>query len=296
VVAGLADRRRCATIVSVPGPGDDLMQRVGDIVREASAACVEPRFGRLGAGESWDKAPGETVTVADEEAERMLAGSLPAYFPAPVVGEEGCSRDPSLLEALAGEWAWVVDPVDGTANFAAARPDWAVMVALLHGGSPVAGWIWRPTVGHMYAVQAGAGAWRDGVRLHRRPPVSADPADLRGAVLTRVLPPERLAVVEANRGRFAEVTAGRYCAGAEYPALVEGEQDFVSFWRALPWDHAPGTLLAREAGCQALHLDGTPYRPAVRRTGLLVAAGEAAWTAARDALWGGDQPQAAGAH
>lgn len=72
-------------------------------------------------------------------------------------------------------------------------------------------------------------------------------AGLQGAVLRRFLPPSVSAAVDAGRDHFAAVTAGRRCAGFDYPAMVDGGQDFVLSWRTLPWDHAPGVLLLQEA-------------------------------------------------
>src|SRR5690349_23752988 len=81
------------------------------------------------------------------------------------------------------------------------------------------------------------------------------------------------------------VTGGRHCAGYEYPAVVTDEQQFATFWRILPWDHVPGSLIVREAGGTVLHLDGSTYRPADAELGLLVAANEEIWHTAHTALF-----------
>ena len=57
------------------------------------------------------------------------------------------------------------------------------------------------------------------------------------------------------------------------------------FWRTLPWDHAPGALIAQEAGCTVQRLDGSPYRADQDDHGLISAAGPAAWGATRAGLW-----------
>jgi hypothetical protein len=84
---------------------------------------------------------------------------------------------------------------------------------------------------------------------------------MRGAVLTRFLDQGTAALIAANAHRFAAIQPGRACAGCEYPAVAEGEEDFGLFWRTLPWDHAPGVLLVSETGGAALRLDGSAYRP-----------------------------------
>jgi len=264
--------------------GRDLGDRVGDALRETSAEVIEVRFAALGSMDVRAKAAGELVTVADVEAEGLLTQRLTDLLPgAAVVGEEACAADPTLLEGLGAAQAWLVDPLDGTANFVEGNHDWAVMVALCEEGRTVASWIWQPTSQTMYTAEIGCGAARNGVAVAVTPrPV--EPGGVRGAVLTRFLPTSVSAAVDAGRDRFDTVTPGRRCAGVDYPAVVDGGQDFVLFWRTLPWDHAPGVLLLQEAGGVALRPDTSPYRPADTRPGLLVAADRSTWDAVRAIL------------
>lgn len=262
----------------------DHIERVSAIMREVSAEVVEPRFGALRTDDAHLKTPGEIVTVADVEAERLLTRRLGDLIPgAAVVGEEAAAADPTVLDGLTAPAAWVVDPLDGTANFAAGAPDWALMVALLDHGTTVLSWIWQPLRGRMYIAEQGSGASCNGVSV-RRAPAPADPASLTGSVLRRFLDPPTAANVVANEGRVGRLESGRGCAGVEYPALVDGEQDFVVFWRTLPWDHAPGALLAEEAGGTVARPDGSPYRPEQRSSGLIVAADPTTWAVARSLL------------
>jgi fructose-1,6-bisphosphatase/inositol monophosphatase family enzyme len=260
------------------------MTQVEDLLREVSAEIIEPRFAALQDGDVWMKSPGEVVTIADEEAERLLVRRLVDLLPGtPVVGEEGSSRDSQLLSCLSEDKAWLVDPLDGTANFVAGGTDWAVMVALVERGTTLASWIWRPAGRVMYIAELGQGATRNGVPMRTTqptPPIT----EMRGAVLTRFLDPATSNLVAANRSRFGSVGNGRLCAGVDYPALIEGDQDFVLFWRTLPWDHAPGALLLGECGGVACRLDGTPYSPTQRRNGLLAAATQEGWDAVRATL------------
>jgi fructose-1,6-bisphosphatase/inositol monophosphatase family enzyme len=254
------------------------MDRVEQLLREVSAEVIEPRFSALQGDDVRFKAPGEVVTVADEEAEALLTRRLGELLPGtPVIGEEGSSLDPSLLDGLDRHRVWLVDPLDGTANFVTGSPDWAVMVALVDSGATVASWIWRPPDQVMCKAELGQGATRNGIPLQRTrptPPVT----EMRGAVLTRFLDRDTSDSVAANRHRFGSVGDGRACAGVDYPALIEGDQDFVLYWRTLPWDHAPDALLLGEAGGAARRLDGTPYDTAQHTAGLLVTCSPAAWT------------------
>jgi fructose-1,6-bisphosphatase/inositol monophosphatase family enzyme len=267
------------------------MLQVEHLLRKVSEEIIEPRFAALQDDDVWMKSPGEVVTIADEEAERVLTVRLGDLLPGtPVVGEEGSSRDPRLLSCLLDGQAWLVDPLDGTANFVAGGTDWAVMVALVERGTTVASWIWRPADQVMYIAELGQGATRNGVPMRTTqptPPVS----EMRGAVLTRFLDPATSDLVATNRSRFGFVSNGRLCAGVDYPALVEGDQDFVLFWRTSPWDHAPGALFVSECGGVACRLDGTPYGPTQQGNGLLAAATQEAWNAVRATLLGSPSPE-----
>jgi len=263
-----------------------LVDRVAAILREVAAEVVEPRFANLADGDVDEKAPNELVTTADTEAEALLVRRLGDLLPGvPVVGEEATAAQGEVPFDLIGAAprVWLVDPLDGTSNFVAGAADWGVMAALVEQGRTVLAWVWRPIDRRLYVAERGSGAWADGRRLERGdPPVETD--RLRGGVLRRFLDDSVRATVDRNAGRFAEVTTGRMAAAVEYPLIAEGHQDFAVFGRTLPWDHAPGALLVEEAGGVAWRHDGTPYRPDQSTSGLLVAAGEAAWATVRAEL------------
>ncbi|MFG2048790.1 inositol monophosphatase family protein [Micromonospora sp. NPDC048935] len=267
---------------------DTLLDDVGDLLREAADQVVVPLFRKLDDADVSEKAPGEVVTVADRRAEELLSAGLRRLRPgSKVVGEEGVADDPTLLRHLrdAGD-VWLVDPVDGTANFAAGRRPFALMVSLLTDGQPIAGWILDPL-----ADTLAAGRADDGTLLNGQPvdgTISVPPlGELRGAAMTQFLPPETRDRVRAGGRRLGELLPGQHCAGREYLDILTGEQQFVLFWRTLPWDHAPGTVLVRAAGGVARRFDGVDYHPADDGRGLLVAANEEIWAEVRDALLDG---------
>jgi fructose-1,6-bisphosphatase/inositol monophosphatase family enzyme len=255
-------------------------------VREVSAEVVEPRFRALARHEVTHKRPGDVVTIADRECETLLIERLTALLPGvPVVGEEGTHDDPALLDLLAAvPRAWVVDPVDGTSNFAAGKDDYAVMLALVEHGSAVAAWVYLPQRPAMYVAERGSGTYRDGERVEapRRP---ADVSEVSGVCISRYLNREDAARVERNRHRFRALAPGRMCAGADYVSVVDGERDLVLFGRTKPWDHAPGTLLVEEVGGRTARLDGSPYDPRERDAiGLLTTGSAELWDPVRTAL------------
>lgn len=248
------------------------LDAVAAMVR-ATAAQVHVRYFRQGVvGE--EKAPGEVVSRVDREAELLLVAGLAELTPGvPVIGEEAASADPSLRDALRGAGpVWLVDPLDGTTQFLEGSPDHAVMLALVQGGRPVCAVVHQPQHGRTYVAEQGSGTWRDGQRLLREPADAGDLVNLRGAVLRRFLQPAVREAIEARESQFHDLTPRTTCAGVEYPRILEGEADFLLFWRTLPWDHAPGALLLSEAGGVALRRDGTAYRADDDAVGLMAAA------------------------
>jgi fructose-1,6-bisphosphatase/inositol monophosphatase family enzyme len=262
-----------------------VLDQVAELIREVAATVVLPRFRHLAADEVHQKTPGDLVTIADQESERALTEGLIALRPgSTVVGEEAVAADPAVLGRMSGEGPiWIVDPVDGTNNFAAGKEPFAMMVALIEAGEAVASWILDVPGDHLTVAELGSGAYRDGVRVKSR---TDDPglAALRGVVATHYFPAGLRDEAVAHQHLIGEVTRGRHCAGWEYPAVATDVQQFAMFWRVLPWDHVPGALIIREAGGTVRHFDGTEYRPTGSEPGLLAAENDEIWQSVRDAV------------
>jgi fructose-1,6-bisphosphatase/inositol monophosphatase family enzyme len=262
-----------------------VIDRVEALLREVAATVVLPRFGHLDPSEIREKSPGDLVTTADRDAERLLTAGLLDLAPdSTVVGEEAVAADPSLLDRLAGPGpAWLVDPIDGTTNYAAGREPFAMMVALVRDGRTVAACILDPASGVAATAELGSGAYLGGTRtIAPRQPRPA--AQLRGMSTTRYTPSAVRAEIAKSTPTVGQVHSGRMCAGYEYPAIVRDEQQFAFFWRMLPWDHAPGILFVEEAGGVAWHLDGTPYDPTASGVGVLIAQNPDVWRTVRSTL------------
>ncbi len=249
---------------------------VATAIRETAAAEIVPRFQRLAEGDIEEKAPGEIVTAADRACETALTARLTSIADIPVIGEEAVADNPGLLDVLRPETTcWLVDPLDGTANFAAGSPRHAVMVAYLHHGVTAAAWIWQPAFECMYIAERGAGATVDDVPIPHGAAISGD-RPLAGVIKERFLPDGARDQIRRAAAVLGPVLGGTNCAGIEYPDLVVGETDYILYWRTLPWDHAPGVLLASETGRSALRPNATNYQPHSRDSGLLVAPAELA--------------------
>ncbi|HET6160839.1 MAG TPA: inositol monophosphatase family protein [Dongiaceae bacterium] len=258
---------------------------VAALIAEVAAVEIQPRFRKLAAHEQREKAPGDIVTIADERAEAALTPRLLELVPGSIViGEEAAAKDPELVHRLsADQVAWIVDPVDGTANFAEGKTDFVSMVALVHGDELIGSWIHLPTTGETAIAERGAGATFDGVRIPILSPDAAHPAGVVG--VGKFSAPSLHPRAEALRRQVKQIKSLR-CAGLDYLRLARGELDFILFGRAWPWDHAPGALLVAEAGGVVSHGDGTPYRPSQALTvqGVLTARSRQVWRHILDGL------------
>jgi fructose-1,6-bisphosphatase/inositol monophosphatase family enzyme len=246
---------------------------------------VMPRFEKLESGDISEKGPGDFVTVADIASEQRLTPALRDLLPGSlVVGEEAVAADPTVLALLDGDdYVWVVDPIDGTANFAAGIPLFAVMVALIRGGETLAAWIHDPVKRATATARAGEGAWCEGRRLRVAPAVA--PAGMSGTLKLR-LGNRRLARRLGGRSNLVGSVFDFRCAGHEYLALASGKAHFAFYNRLYPWDHAPGQLIHREAGGFSARLDGSPYTPRETAGGLLLTPDAASWQELHDVLIG----------
>lgn len=263
----------------------DLLSTVQTIIDDVTEELIVPRWRALEAGDIEEKSPGDVVTVADIEAERALTPRLAELVPgSAVVGEEAVAGDPSVLEAIGdADDVWIVDPIDGTGNFAAGSPDFGVMVAQISHGETVRAWIHLPIRGETFQAESGAGATLNGERLVLRDE-GADARDVSGVVKTRFLPPDVRVLVEQGVPRVGPLDPSTICSAVEYGRIASGELDYVLYWRTYPWDHAPGALLVQEAGGVARRVEGDDYRVGDERTGLLVARGPHTWDTTRSTL------------
>ena len=237
--------------------GDSL--RVAELIRETAAAELLPRFRNLAKSDIRQKRPGDVVTVADEAAEQRLATGLAKILPGvPVVGEEAVEKDPSLLDLIArpGETCWIVDPLDGTANFAAGRDRFAIIVCLVHDTMPISGWILDVPRNHLAEAHRDSGVTLDGVSVAGGTP----DRPLVGYVGYRIIKEFDRQLGQEQRAKLGRLST-LSCAGLEYIELLSGRADFNLYRMTKPWDHAAGSLMMREAGGGSVQFNGSPYAP-----------------------------------
>lgn len=235
-----------------------LTRGVHDAMREVCTRIILPRYQALAADEVTAKAADDVVTVADSESETLLAERLSTLLPdATLIGEEAAHADPGVLDRLGDALCWIVDPLDGTNNFAAGKPPFGVLIALAEHGETIGGWIIDCLTGRFCHAGKGTGAFIDGERISSRASGSETPI---AAISLRFLDMDQREAIKLHIAPHYHLVDIPLCAAEQYPRIVLGENDVSLFERTLPWDHAAGVLFLNEAGGKAARPDGSSYR------------------------------------
>jgi myo-inositol-1(or 4)-monophosphatase len=206
---------------------------------------------------TWEvKSPADFVSDVDRDSERVIAEIVRQRHPgARIVGEEFSPDQAADLSGL----VFVADPLDGTTNFLHGYPWYAVSVAAVRDGEPVAGAVLNAATGELFTATAGGGARRSG------DPISVSTqTDPQRCLVGTGFPFKRADLIPAYMEAFPEImrtTAGVRRAGAAALDLADVACGrFDAFWELslAPWDVAAGLLLVREAGGVATDLEGRP--------------------------------------
>jgi myo-inositol-1(or 4)-monophosphatase len=226
--------------------------RALDVVHTALDELRDGPLDRGGRTSHELKADGTPVTPTDVAVDQHLRTALAGAFPHHgVVSEE--------LDATTGdeEWQWVVDPVDGTSNFAAGLPHWAVALALCHGGVPVLGVIDAPDLGHRWVAVRGGPCLRNGDPVHVRHGVGINDPDTAHlpifaslGLLRRIQVPARVRLNPRVMGAVA----------LEGALVADGVGVAAATTGARVWDVAAAAVLVESAGGSSVAL-GAPVFP-----------------------------------
>lgn len=262
------------------------LTQVKNLVRRAARAEILPRFRQLDARDIDVKSrPDDLVTIADTAAEAMIARGLQMAFPsALIVGEEGVAKDPSLLDKIAeAELCFLIDPVDGTWNFAQGISLFGTMLAMCRFGRPVLGLIYDPVNDDMFLCDAETAAHSIRASGRSIPLSTSAPKaleDMQGYAHIRLIDDADTRAVAYSKCNALGLVSNLRCSAHEYRLLAQGAVDFVLSGMLNPWDHAAGSLLCQKAGGYSAMLDGSDYSAALR-TGdgfLLSANSKESWT------------------
>jgi myo-inositol-1(or 4)-monophosphatase len=224
--------------------------------REAGRVLAE-RFGR--ALQISNKGDIDLVTEADVAAERFIVERIRSYYPRhAILAEE--SGDTKAEGERPSEWKWIIDPLDGTTNYAHGYPCFCVSIALERAGELVLGVIYDPTRDELFAAERGEGATLNGRRIR-----VSDIDDLNRAMLCTGFPYD-----VRDRGDFARhftnfimhAQAVRRDGSAALDLAYVACGRFDGFWEEglRPWDVAAGVVLIEEAGGRVSRYDGSTFR------------------------------------
>lgn len=255
-------------------------QRVTDVIVEVGKMIILPRWRNLQAHEIKEKSgPHDLVTIADREAEEALTPMLQDILPGSLVlGEERFAAEPGVLGNLQSEQpVWIIDPVDGTKNFTEGDERFGTIVALVHRGEILSGWIHHPVTGDTMTVEKGSGAWFRGKRLAVVP--AAQLPLLHGTLGTRLHDP---VINFPGQGAAPEFDKRSFVSCDVYVAMLTGERIFpqaeppprqqafrITLMGSKPWDDAAGVLAVREGGGEVIDWTGQVYRPDMFDTGVI---------------------------
>jgi len=251
--------------------------------RKASVEAILPRFRWLATLEVACKTShDDLVTIADRQSEEIIGEAVKAYWPeAAILGEEAVSEGKVSREIIAtADRCVVIDPIDGTWNFASGLGVFGVIIAVVEHGQTVAGVLYDPLGDDAVFAMRGRGAWfcdRHGRK--RRLSTNGVKAIERmtgvvGVDFARTLLPHSTRH-GSDFGRIFSIK----CSCHEYRMLAMAAIDFIAHRLLEPWDHAAGVLVVQEAGGFVRHLDGEPYRPTRHQGAVLIASCQSVYKA-----------------
>ena len=250
-----------------------LEAQIDAIVREVSQQEILPRFGSMDPSRISEKSSAvDLVALADQAAERALVAKRSALLPeADVFGEETVAEDPTRLDGVGqSEMTVIIDPIDGTWNFAKGIAVFGTMVAVIVGDETCFGLIHDPISGESILAHRGGGAWcvaEDGSRRQIHVAEDIDGVQTVGLVGSDWMRHPRFAMLAPPFARVSSLGASAHdyrmiCMGRYHASICHGLN---------AWDHAAGQLIHAEAGGVSSLSDGQPYRPKLREGRLVLA-------------------------
>ncbi|CAN5717608.1 inositol monophosphatase family protein [soil metagenome] len=230
---------------------DEIMQNVQTVVREAGSIALR-HFENSADNSISIKPDGSPVSAADMEVDAYIEATLHKQYPHISYLSEEDVRD--IHTGL----QWVVDPIDGTANFITGNPLFGISIALLNDKQPILGVIYSPTSDEMYTAIRGRGALKNGVPIS----TSSDTELVEAIILVDNGTHER--TVRFNGGLRQTLSTrkalpqSRKCASRELCAVADGSASGMIHRALNVWDIAAGVLLVEESGGVVTDLQGNP--------------------------------------
>jgi myo-inositol-1(or 4)-monophosphatase len=227
----------------------DPLDFVSSVARRSGALLLE-RFG--GPQPTFEKQPRDVVTEADRASEAAVVAAVREHFPTAVIlGEEG-----GVYEAPGNE-RFIVDPLDGTTNYAHGYPMFCVSLGYERDGVMEAGAVDAPFLGLHFTARRGGGAFLNG-----RPIRVSTVATLETALVCTGFQPTNYERNAAHFAALSGLTQGVRRDGSaalDLAFVAAGRFDAFWEWDLKPWDVAAGALLIEEAGGRVTAIDGSPF-------------------------------------
>ena len=262
-------------------------EKIADIIKDVALQIIAPRFQKLNQSDIHTKTgPSDLVTIADLEAEEKLTQYFKDILPGSlVIGEEAVSQNKADLSILGKETdpIWIIDPVDGTHNFAHGKPVYGTIVALVQGQEVIQGWIYDiPNDRFAIAEQ------RSGVELSAHKvtyPIMTKPLNQSKGFISRKFLPEKLKkdLKPVLNEEFGEIDTYLCCAH-EYLDILASNAHYSLYSRIKPWDHFAGAMMLRESGGITKNWDQSDYTASDLTGGLLCTSDEDTWHTIYDLL------------
>jgi myo-inositol-1(or 4)-monophosphatase len=279
-------KNRISTVIS-----DKDISFLVDCVKQAGQTEIIPRFRNLEAADISEKTSAvDLVTQADLLAEQQITAALRERFAsALIVGEEAYEADRSVVPALAeADLAFVIDPVDGTFNFAAGFPVFGTILAVTVKGETVAGIIHEPVLGDTITAIKGSGAYltrKNGTSTKLKVADAIELSQMVGGMAWAHMDEPDRSRIAANLSKV-RMTFAFNCSAYEYWMAASGKLHFIGHSKLMPWDHLAGVLIHQEAGGHTAKYNGTPYRPGETTGGILSAPDMESWNIIRREIVG----------
>ena len=238
-----------------PDDPDVLLRFATGLAREAGTLALTGRRGSV-LERHTKSSTTDLVTQHDRAAESLIVGRLLSERSGDaIVGEEGAAHEGS------SGYEWFLDPIDGTTNFVYDLPTWSTSVAVAYRGVTVAGAVFVPVAGELFAARLGGGA-----TLDERPIRNSGETDLSLALVATGFsyqPANRAAQAAAIARLITEIRDVRRSGSAAVDLCwaAAGRVDAYFEEHLNAWDAAAGELIAREAGCITSDFDGGPADP-----------------------------------
>ena len=238
-----------------------MLEQIIPIIREAGRIVLSARDAAARTREKTSAA--DLVTEYDLAVEAFLKEKLPPLVPGSVFfgEEEEENADPSR------GWAFIVDPIDGTANFVRGLRQSAVSAALAHDGTVEYGVVYDPYKDEMFSARRGGGAFLNGqpIRVSRRP-IEQGVFGMGTAIYRREYLEPTMRLTEQLFRRSCDFRR-LGAAALDLCNVACGRTDAFFEYSLCPWDFAAGSLIITESGGRVCALDGSPL-PIDRRTSI----------------------------